>query len=41
MKINGNTSNLIVDNTTKPFIITDNGVNIKSLQTGQYIYLTA
>lgn len=39
MKINTTTTNLIIDNREKPFIITNNGVNIKSLQTGQYVYL--
>lgn len=39
MKLLTNTENLIIDNRQRPFIITDKGVNIKSLQVGQYIYL--
>jgi len=41
MKITGTTTKLVVDNREKPFIITDNGVNIKAQQTGQYLYLVA
>lgn len=39
MKLETNTTNLIVDNRERPFIITDMGVNIKSTQVGQYVYL--
>lgn len=41
MRVVTTTDNLIVDNTKKPFIITNNGANIKSLQEGEYVYLVS
>lgn len=41
MKLTTTTDKLIIDNREKPFIITDNWLNIKSYKTGQYIYLVA
>jgi phage-related protein len=41
MKLETTTDKLVVDNRTKPFKITNNGVNIKTTQKGQYIYLVA
>jgi hypothetical protein len=41
MRVVDTTNNLVVDNTKKPFIINDQGVNKKSLQEGQYVYLVS
>lgn len=39
LKILQDTTILVVDNRTKPFIITENGVNIKASKRWEYIYL--
>ena len=41
MKVNDTTENLVIDNTKKPFTITDQGVNKKALQTWEFVYLVA
>jgi len=41
MKIVWTTKNLVVDNREIPFIIKDEGINIKHLQQWEYIYLTS